>query len=52
MQDLCLEDNVYVNDLGNQQEVSAHCCFSKGQKSVCDMQRTVCNPATLLLFPL
>ena len=30
-----------VNDFGNQLEVSAHSSFSKGQKSVCDMERMV-----------
>ncbi|KAL3160109.1 hypothetical protein ABBQ32_010887 [Trebouxia sp. C0010 RCD-2024] len=38
--DLCLEQqHGFVNDFGNQLEVSAHSSFSKGQKSVCDMQR-------------
>ncbi|KAL0027877.1 hypothetical protein WJX77_012447 [Trebouxia sp. C0004] len=38
-QDLCLENHSFVNDLGSQLEVSAHSSFSKGQKSVCDMER-------------
>lgn len=43
MQDLCLEQqHSFVNDFGNQLEISAHSCFNKGQKSVCDMERTVC----------
>ena len=42
MQDLCLEQqHGFVNDFGNQLEVSAHSSFSKGQKSVCDMERLV-----------
>ena len=43
MQDLCLEQqHSFVSDFGNQLEISAHSCFNKGQKSVCDMERTVC----------
>lgn len=30
-----------MNEFGNQLEMSAHSCFNKGQKSVCDMERTV-----------
>jgi len=41
LQDLCLENHSFVNDLGSQLEVSAHSSFSKGQKSVCDMERMV-----------
>lgn len=42
MQDLCLEQqHSYMNDFGSQLEISAHSCFNKGQKSVCDMERTV-----------
>lgn len=43
LQDLCLEQqHSFMNDFGNQLEMSAHSCFNKGQKSVCDMERTVC----------
>lgn len=38
-----------MNDFGAQLEVSAHSCFSKGQKSVCDMERMVCT--SLFPFP-
>ena len=42
VQDLCLEQQYsFVNDFGAQLEVSAHSTFSKGQKSVCDMERMV-----------
>ena len=42
MQDLCLEQqHSFVNDFGNQLEISAHSSFNKGQKSVCDMERMV-----------
>ena len=32
-----------MNDFGSQLEVSAHSSFSKNQKSVCDMERLVCQ---------
>lgn len=48
VQDLCLEQqHSFVNDFGHQLEVSAHSSFSKGQKSVCDMQRLVRSIAPL-----
>lgn len=51
VQDLCLEQqHGFVNDFGNQLEVSAHSSFSKGQKSVCDMQRLV--RSVVLLCPV
>ena len=46
MQDLCLEEHSFVNDFGNQSEVSAHSSFSKNQKSVCDMERLVRSPCS------
>ncbi len=50
LQDLCLENHSFVNDLGSQLEVSAHSSFSKGQKSVCDMERMVCSHLFELLL--
>lgn len=50
LQDLCLEKHSFVNDLGSQLEVSAHSSFSKGQKSVCDMERMVCSHLLRLLL--
>ncbi len=50
LQDLCLENHSFVNDLGSQLEVSAHSSFSKGQKSVCDMERMVCSHLLPLLL--
>ena len=52
LQDLCLENHSFVNDLGSQLEVSAHSSFSKGQKSVCDMERMVCSHLLQLLLVL
>ena len=43
VQDLCLEEHSFVSDFGSQLEVSAHSSFSKNQKSVCDMERLVCQ---------
>ena len=50
-QDLCLEEHSFVNDFGNQLEVSAHSSFSKGQKSVCDMERMVCIAVVITAAP-
>ena len=52
LQDLCLENHSFVNDLGSQLEVSAHSSFSKGQKSVCDMERMVCSHLLQIAFML
>jgi hypothetical protein len=50
LQDLCLEKHSFLNDLGSQLEVSAHSSFSKGQKSVCDMERMVCSHLLQMLL--